>query len=93
MKTLGIDYFKTLKFEGREALIKKVKYEGNGTYTVTVDDFENKTVCEFIEDYKTLHFDLEYQKLENKRLKCIIKEHENLAKELDDKIKKFLPRK
>ena len=104
-------------------LIKKVKYEGNNAYTVIVGDFANKTVCELIESYRALHFDLEYQKLENKRLKkisepllkeepilidmntyddiyfenqklkCIIKEHENLIKELDDKIKKFLPRK
>ena len=41
MKPLGLDYFKTLKVDGKEMTIKDVKYVEDGTYTVICEELKN----------------------------------------------------
>ena len=92
MKPLGLDYFKTIKFEGKEAIITDVKYDGDGSYTLTCEDLSKLSIKGFIETHKKLHYDLEYQKMENKKLRRAITEYSNSVSNKIEELKQYLPR-
>jgi hypothetical protein len=70
MKT-KIENLETIIVDDKEMIVKSVDYEGNGTYTIVLDDLEDKTTNEFIEDYKKMFYENKQLKreLENEKLK------------------------
>jgi hypothetical protein len=86
MENFSIDTSKPLEIEGKKYKIKDVRFNiDQDEFALTCEYIKEKpigefTVIDFINQYKELKFNSDFQELEIKRLKCVINEYEHILK-------------
>ena len=86
MKEFSIDTSKPLKIEGKKYKIKDVRFNiDEDEFALTCEYIKEKPIGEFnvfdfINQYKELKFNSDFQKLEIKKLKSVIGQYEHIFK-------------